>query len=92
MGFLSHSFVSRYDSKPIKDFKDTDYRLVSKKILSQNMVCWIGTQGQVYLAKKAKTCPHCDVTHREPQIRNEKKIFKSELEDLRNPLWVWIPL
>jgi len=37
------------------------------------MAHWVGTQGQVYLAKEAKTCPHCDVTHREPQIRNEKK-------------------
>ena len=41
------------------------------------MAHWVGTQGQVYLAKEAKTCPHCDVTHREPQIRNEKNIFQS---------------
>jgi len=27
--------------------------------------------------KGAKTCIHCDVTYREPQIRNEKKIFFS---------------
>ena len=39
------------------------------------MACWIVTQGQVYLAKKAKTCTHCDVTHREHQIQNETKFF-----------------
>jgi len=35
------------------------------------MARWVGAQGHVDLAKKAKTCPHCDVSHREPQIRNE---------------------
>jgi len=49
------------------------------------MARWIGAQGQVHLAKKAKTCPHCDVTHREPQIRNEKNFFQSDLEDFPNP-------
>jgi len=48
------------------------------------MAHWVGTKGQVYLVKEAKTCRHCDVTHREPQSRNEK-IFQSELEDLLNP-------
>ena len=39
------------------------------------MTRWVGAQRQVYLAKMAKTCPHCDVTHREPQTRNEKIFF-----------------
>jgi len=39
------------------------------------MAHWIGAQGQIYSVKKAKTCPHFDVTHREPQIRNEKIFF-----------------
>ena len=34
------------------------------------MVCWVGTKGQVNLAKKAKTCLHNDVTHRKPQTQN----------------------
>ena len=32
------------------------------------MACWVGTHDQVYLDKEAKTCSHCDITHREPQI------------------------
>jgi len=36
------------------------------------MAQWVGAKGQVYLAKMAKTCPHCDVIHREHQIQNEK--------------------
>jgi len=63
MGFLSHNFGSRYASKPINNSKDTDYSLVYKK-----MLCWIGAQRQVHLAKKVKACPHCDGTHKESQI------------------------
>jgi len=81
MGFLSHNFGSRYASKPIKDSKDTDYSPFSKKSWAKKMAFWVSTQGQIYLAKKAKTCTHCDVTHREPQIWNEKLFFQSELED-----------
>jgi len=36
------------------------------------MACWAGPQGQVKLAKKAKTCPHYDVTHRKTQNQNEQ--------------------
>jgi len=37
------------------------------------MAHWVGTKGQVLAprAKMVKTCPHCDVTHREPQTKNE---------------------
>jgi len=34
------------------------------------MAHWVGTQGQVNLAKVSKTCPYYDVTHREPQTKN----------------------
>jgi len=39
------------------------------------MAHWFSTQRQVYLVKKVKTCPHCDITHREPQIQNKKSFF-----------------
>ena len=54
------------------------------------MACWVGTQSQVKSAKKAKTCPDYDVTHRKPQTQNKKnsngnkRLLKS-IEDL-NPL------
>jgi len=35
------------------------------------MACWVGAQGQVNLATKAKACPRYDVT----KNQNEKKIF-----------------
>jgi len=44
--------------------KESDDSLVSKKNL---MAHWVSAQGQVNLAKKAKTCPHYDITHRKPQ-------------------------
>jgi len=28
------------------------------------MARWVGAQGQVHLAKKEKTWPHCEVTHK----------------------------
>jgi len=65
--FLSHNFSSRYAIKPIKDSRYADYNLVSKKKKNS----WVSAQNQVYLAKKAKRCPHCDITHRELQIWNE---------------------
>jgi len=37
------------------------------------MARWVGTQGQVSLAKKAKTCAHCDVIHKKKQT--QIKIF-----------------
>jgi len=38
-----------------------------KKKLDQKMVCSIGTQSRVKLAKKSQTCPHYDNTCRKPQ-------------------------
>ena len=38
------------------------------------MAHWVGAQGRVNLAKKAKTSPHYDVTPR--KIQNEKYFFK----------------
>jgi len=48
------------------------------------MACWTGTQGQVKLAQKAKTCPHYDITHRKPKMK--KHFFQCKVEDFLNPL------
>ena len=45
---------------------------------------WVKVQGQVNVAKNLKTCPHCDVTSRKRQIKNYKRFFRSQLEDLLN--------
>jgi len=37
------------------------------------MACWVGTQGQVNLATKAKTSPHYDITQRKHKMK--KTIF-----------------
>jgi len=70
------------------------------KAPKSQMIAWIpkkldlktgfldGTQGQVKLVKKAKTCPHYDFTHRKPQTQNKKKFFQSKLEDFSNLLKV----
>jgi len=38
------------------------------------MARWVGAQGQVNTAKKAKTIPHCDVTHKKT-IPQQNKLF-----------------
>jgi len=40
------------------------------------MAHWIGSQGQVNLAKKAKTSPQYDATPRKPQTQNDKNLFR----------------
>jgi len=35
------------------------------------MARWVGAQGQVNLAKKVKTFPHCDVTNKHIKTQNE---------------------
>jgi len=76
IGFLSHSFGSKYASKPIKDSKETDSRLVSKKdwhpgpgILSQ--------KGENMFALRCRP-------QRTPNVK-QKHFLKSEVEDLMNP-------
>jgi len=54
-----------------------------QKNFEPKMVRWVGAQKQVNWAKKSKTCTHCDITHRQPQIR--KKIFEPKPKDLPNP-------
>jgi len=44
------------------------------------MACWVGAQIQVKLTKKAKTCPHYDITHKKNKPKT-KKNFQSKLED-----------
>jgi len=52
-----------------------DHSLVSKKDKSKKMAHWVGTQGQVKLAKNARTSPHYDIAPRKPQTQNEKHLF-----------------
>jgi len=85
MGILNHKFGSRYARKPTMDSRDVHCNLVSKKTLSQKMACWVGSQGQVNLANKVKTCPHYDVTHRNPKPKTKKcfSIWTRRLDKLR---------
>jgi len=46
---------------------------------------WVRALGQVKVGKNLKTCPHCDITSRKCQTENEKRFFRSQLEDLLNP-------
>jgi len=78
-----HNFGSRYIRKPFKVSKDADFGLVLKKNLSQKMNQRVGVQGQINSA--VKTCPHCDVIPRKPQIQSENIFFRYQLEDLLNP-------
>jgi len=39
------------------------------------MARWVDAHGPANLAKKVKTCPHYDVTHRKPQTQNEKNFL-----------------
>jgi len=38
------------------------------------MARWVGVQGQVNSVKNAKTCPHYEVTHKNPKTKT-KNIF-----------------
>jgi len=49
------------------------------------MAHWVGTQGQVNSASRAKTCPHYDVTQRKPPRKTKKNFFLFKLRDLLNP-------
>jgi len=46
MGFLGHNSGSRHAKRSMKGSTDADDHLVSKIILSQEMVYWICAQGQ----------------------------------------------
>ena len=91
--FLSHNFGSWYSGKPIKPSKDSDDNLVSKKNLEPKNGSFVWRPGPGNISQKvAETCPHYEVTHREPQTQNEKNFFQFKLEDLLNPYRVWIAL
>jgi len=49
--FLSHYFGTRNVRKPIKPSKVSNYSLVSKKNLSQEMTCLVGAQGPMKWTK-----------------------------------------
>ena len=84
---ISHNSGSRCARKSIEGSKDADYSLISKKSLSQKIICWVGAQGQVKLAKNVKTSSDYDVTHTKPKPES-KKFFFNLLKDLPNPLKV----
>jgi len=73
--FLSLNFGPRYSRKSIKDSNDSDDSLVSKKSLSQKLAYWVGTQGQVNLAKKAKISPQYDFTPENPKPKTKNVFF-----------------
>jgi len=52
------------------------------------MTNWVGAQGQVNLAKKAKTSPHCDITHRKPTLKT-KKNFHVKYKTCAESVEVW---
>ena len=92
MEFLSHDFGSRYASKLIKNSKDADYSLVSKKILSQKMARWAGAQRQVYWPKRQKPTPIV-TSPTESSKPETKKLFSIwTIEDSLNPQMVWTAL
>ena len=53
---------------------------------------WVGAQGQSKVAKISKTCPHCDVTSRNPPPKTKSVFFRFQAEDLLKPWMVWIAL
>ena len=42
---------------------------------------WVRAQGQVKVAKKLKTCPHCDVTSRKRQTEKKFSISTRRLAE-----------
>ena len=74
--FFSHNFGSIYASMTVKSSNDSDDGLESKKFLNQKNGHWGRGLGPGNLSHAiAKTFHHYDVTRREPQTQNEKKIF-----------------
>ena len=82
IGFLSHSFVSRYDRKPIKNSKDADFSPVSKKRWAKNgSLGWRPRPG-----KLGQNGQNMSPLWRQPQkTQNEQFCFQSQAEDLPNP-------
>jgi len=75
---MGHNFGSRYAIKAINHSKNSDDVPDSKKT-----ALWFGIQGQITSAKNVR---YYDAIHREPPTQKEFFFFKSELQDLLNPL------
>jgi len=57
--FFIHNFGYRYARKPFKGSKDADFGLGSeKKLEPKEWVKWVGSQGQMKVAKKTQKHPH----------------------------------
>jgi len=50
-------FSSKYARKPTRALKAWMIAQIIRKTWSKNLVHWVGAQGRVNLAKKAKKCP-----------------------------------
>jgi len=84
--FLGCNFITRNARWQIKGSKDTYYNLVSNKAWVKN---WLfGAQGLVTWAKKAKTYPTYDVTHKNKQ----SKTLQFVIIDLQHLLSTWTDL
>ena len=90
--FMAHNFGSRYARKSIKRSKDADHSLVSKQNWAKKRLIGLAPRAWWSWQKKRKNTHHLLCLPREPQIKNEKKIFRSQLEDFMNPWMVWTAL
>jgi len=45
------------------------------------MACWVGAQGQVNLATKAKACPRYDVTQKKPKTKKKFSVLTRRLAE-----------
>jgi len=72
-----HNCRYRYARKSFKGFKDADFGIVSKKILSQKNGPWVGAQGRPKVAKKRQYQSHLWRSPPENPKPKTKKIFFS---------------
>jgi len=90
---MRHNFRSRYARKSFKGFKDADFSLVSKKILSQNNgpVGWGPGPGKG--GQKKQKHPHLQRSPpANPKPKTKTVFIRFQSEDLLNPRMVWIAL
>ena len=72
MGFLSHNFGSRYASKPIKDSKDMDCNLVSKKSWAKKWLIELDHRARYTSPKRWKHAPLWHHPQRTPNQKQKK--------------------
>jgi len=77
---FSHNFWTRNAKCPIKGSKDSNYRLVSTKSISQKIALVIGGEGPITLAKMHKPTPIMISPTKKAKSKTFK-FFKLNLED-----------